>query len=240
MKEANCKICQDSGWVLIKVKEREIARPCQCRQNYAQLVKASNANIPPRFLGRELKTYFPKKEPSQENAKKLAAKFIDDYPSVDNGLLFQGSAGVGKTLILCSIGNSLINERNFDVYYIDWNDLNREMKSGEDTTNRDFSNIGQLIERLVKVRLLLFDELGSSRPSPWVLDNIYYLINNRYNENKITLFATNYFDKKVGNEETLTERIGERIRSRIYEMATTVEILGCDNRQMVYGKKENK
>ena len=80
--------------------------------------------------------------------------------------------------------------------YIDWNDLTREMRSGEDTSNRDFSNIGQLIQRLAMVELLLFDELGASRPSPWVEDNIYYLINRRYNDNRITLFASNFFDKK--------------------------------------------
>lgn len=239
MKEANCKICQDSGWVLIKVKEREIARPCQCRQNDTQINLFSNANIPPRFLGRELKTFFPK-HGTQEKAIKSAKKFIADYPAVDNGLLFQGSTGVGKTLLLCSIGNKLINEKKIDVYYIDWNDLTREMKSGEEAASRDFSNIGQLIQRLAKVKLLLFDELGSSKPSPWVLDNIYYLINNRYNESKITLFATNYYDEKIGNQETLTERIGERIRSRLYEMAETIEIHGSDNRQMVYRKKEKE
>lgn len=235
MKEANCKICQDSGWVLVKVGEREIARPCQCRQNGMQTLKASNANIPLRFMATELKSYFPDKaNPTQAKAKKAAEKFIADYPAVDMGLLFQGATGVGKTRLLCCIGNQLIKEKNCEVIYIDWNDLTREMKSGEDAASRDFSNIGQLIQRLTRTELLLFDELGASRPSPWVEDNIYYLINRRYNDNRVTLFASNFFDKKIASEETFSERIGSRIRSRLFEMARSIEIMGADYRQKHY------
>jgi DNA replication protein DnaC len=235
LKEANCKICQDSGWVLIKIKEREIARPCQCRQNDVQLLKVNHANIPLRFVGTELKSYFPDREnPSQAKAKKLSAKFISDYPAVSNGLLFHGGTGVGKTRLLCCIGNQLIKEKGSEVIYIDWNDLAREMKSGEDAASRDFANISQLIQRLARVELLLFDELGASRPSPWVEDNIYYLINRRYNDNRVTVFASNYFDSKISGEETLSERIGVRIRSRLFEMANSVEIKGVDYRHKYY------
>jgi DNA replication protein DnaC len=233
--EIKCKTCQDSGWVLVKVDGREIARPCSCRREGAQALNAENANIPLRFLGTELKSYFPDKaNPSQAKARKAAEKFVADYPAVDSGLLFQGATGVGKTRLLCSIGNQLIKEKVVEVAYIDWNDLAREMRSGEDSASRDFSTIGQLIQRLARAELLLFDELGASRPSPWVEDNIYYLVNRRYNDNRITLFASNFFDKKAGSEETLSERIGNRIRSRLFEMARSIEIMGADYRQKHY------
>jgi len=233
--ETKCKKCNDSGWLLVMVDGREIARACSCRRDGAQALKAGNANIPLRFLKTEFNSYFPDKaNPSQGKAKKAAEKFVAEYPAVTTGLLFQGSTGVGKTRLLCCIGNQLIQEKVIEVAYIDWNDLTREMRSGEDTSNRDFTTIGQLIQRLAKVELLLFDELGASRPSPWVEDNIYYLINRRYNDNRITLFASNYFDKKVGGEETLSERIGNRIRSRLFEMARSIEIMGADYRQKHY------
>lgn len=233
--EPKCATCQDSGWVLVKVGEREIARACQCRRDGALALRAGGANIPPRFLGTELKSYFPdKSSPSQAKARRAAEKFVADYPAVDVGLLFQGATGVGKTRLLCSIGNQLIKEKGAEAVYIDWNDLTREMRSGEDAASRDFETISQLIQRLARVELLLFDELGSSRPSPWVEDNIYFLINRRYNDNRVTLFASNFFDKKVGGEETLGERVGLRIRSRLYEMAQGVEIMGADYRQKHY------
>ncbi|MCX6553624.1 MAG: ATP-binding protein [Candidatus Aminicenantes bacterium] len=240
MKETKCPICADSGWVLVKVKEREIARPCQCRQNDVRMLKVDHANIPLRFVGTELKSYFPDKEnPSQARAKKASAKFVADYPAVSVGLLFHGGTGVGKTRLLCCIGNQLIKEKGCEVIYIDWNDLAREMKSGEDAASRDFATISQLIQRLARVELLLFDELGASRPSPWVEDNIYYLINRRYNDNRVTLFASNFFDSKIGSEETLSERIGARIRSRLFEMASSVEIKGADYRHKYYHTEES-
>lgn len=233
--EPHCPICNDSGWVLVTVDGREIARACSCRREGTQALRAGSANIPPRFLGTELSSYFPdKSSPSQAKARKAAEKFVTDYPAVDSGLLFQGATGVGKTRLLCSIGNQLIQEKSAEVAYIDWNDLTREMRSGEDSASRDFDTISQLIQRLARVELLLFDELGSSRPSPWVEDNIYFLINRRYNGNRVTLFASNFFDKKVGSEETLSERIGNRIRSRLFEMARSIEIMGADYRQKHY------
>ena len=236
MKEANCKICQDSGWVLIKVKEKEIARPCKCRQNDSQSLKIDSANFPPRFLGAEIKDYTPdKNNETQEKAKDECTKFVKEFlPRSLKGLLIQGPTGVGKTRLVCSIGNELIKKKNIDVFYIDWNDLTREMRSGEDTSNRDFSIISQIIQRMATVELLLFDEVGSSRPSPWVLDNIYYIINRRYNEYLTTIFASNYFDDTISNPETLTERIGQRIRSRLYEMTRTIKINGKDFRQEHY------
>jgi DNA replication protein DnaC len=233
--EVKCQNCQDSGWVIVKVGEREIARPCACRRDNVREARTGSANIPLRFLGADLKGFFPDKaNPSQAKAKKAAEKFIADYPAVSGGLLFHGATGVGKTRLLCCIGNQLIKEKEIEAAYIDWNDLTREMRSGEDAASRDFSEIGQLIQRLARVELLLFDELGASRPSPWVEDNIYFLINRRYNDNRLTLFASNYFDKKVGNEETLSERIGNRIRSRLYEMTRSIEIMGADYRQKHY------
>ena len=233
--ETKCTKCHDSGWVLVRVGEREIARPCPCRQKDVEMQMVDSANIPLRFRSVHLKAHFPDKSNSdQKKAKHLSEKFIKDYPAMDRGLLFQGPTGVGKTRLLCAIGNQLISEKRAEVYYIDWNDLTREMRSGEDFSNRDFSNIGQLIQRLARVELLLFDELGSSKPSPWVEDNIYFLINRRYNNNLITLFASNFFDEKISNQETLSERVGNRIRSRLYEMTISVKLTGIDYRQQNY------
>jgi DNA replication protein DnaC len=107
----------------------------------------------------------------------------------------------------------------------------RLMKSGESHSYRDFSMINELIEKLTNTSLLLMDELGASEPSQWVRDNIYYVINHRYNRKKITLFATNYFDSPSGDNPTLRERIGDRIRSRIYETAKSYVMKGLDYRE---------
>jgi DNA replication protein DnaC len=58
------------------------------------------------------------------------------------------------------------------------------------------------------------------------------IINNRYNDNKITIFTTNYFDdRKNEREETLEDRIGTRLRSRLHEMCKTIYLEGADYRK---------
>lgn len=235
MNEPMCSLCNDTGWVNVKTEDREYARKCQCQAEDSYIRKGRAANIPPRFLGFELKAFLPQDENStQKKIKKIIRKFIDEYPAVkDNkGILLQGNVGVGKTRLLCAVADGLIKKiESIDVYYIDWNDLVREMRSGEDHSTRDFISINQLMNRLISADLLLFDELGASKLSEWVQDNIYHLFNKRYNHQKLTLCATNYFDKSANNKETLAQRIGMRIRSRLYEMTEAYEITGMDYRQ---------
>ena len=199
------------------------------------LTLGQKANIPPRFLGYELKAYLPQDgNPTQEKALKTVQAFIDDFPTVkDNkGLLLQGPVGVGKTRLLCAIANALIKKfKSLELYYIDWNDLVREMRSGEGHASRDFFTINELMNKLTTVDLLLFDELGASKLSEWVQDNIYYIFNKRYNQQKLTVCAANYPDEPVNREETLAQRIGVRIRSRLYEMTNAFAIKGSDYRK---------
>lgn len=233
MREEVCRKCNGTGWITIKRDDKEFAQKCDCLKTDILLTKAEKANIPQRFVNAKLDSYYPDKDcPSQGKAQKIVRKFIHDFPSVSRGLLIQGSIGLGKTFLLCTIAAELMEKfNNIDIYYIDWNDLLREMRSGEGHATRDFSAIHQLIDKLVNVDLLLFDELGASGMSPWVFDNIYYLFNKRYNNQKVTVCASNYLDKSLNNQETLSQRIGERIRSRLYEMTEVVEIYGKDMRK---------
>jgi len=226
-----CKKCNGTGWIIERKGDTEIAVSCDCKLENIEIIKGEKANIPSRFIATNLKYAFkPRKDNySQIMAKQVSEKFVKDYPAVEKGILFQGSVGLGKTSLLCGIGTELI-KRNFEVYYIDWNDLTRIMGSGEDASSRDYGKITQLIYKLTKIGLLLFDEFGASKISPWVYDNIYYLINKRYNNNLITLFATNFFDTVSDNSDSLTDRIGNRIRSRLYEMTRVVKIEGSDYR----------
>lgn len=228
-----CPKCGDSGWIIIEKDGREQAVRCSCSQKQVALNHAEAANLPRRFIGCRLKGFMANENmPSLVSAKKTATRFITDFPAVDKGLLFHGPVGVGKTRLLCTVASELlVRFPTLDVYYIDWNDLVRTMRTGEDAQSRDFQQINQIITRLTECDLLIFDEMGASKLSAWVADNIYFVINRRYNQQKITLAATNFFDQSGDGQETLTDRVGDRLRSRLHEMTQSIEIFGVDYRR---------
>jgi DNA replication protein DnaC len=87
--------------------------------------------------------------------------------------------------------------------------------------------------------VLVLDELGSQTPSTWVKDTVSYILNYRYSENKVTIFTTNYMDSedpmstRKGLFYSLRDRIGDQMRSRLYEMCKTIVMVGNDFRQNV-------
>ena len=92
--------------------------------------------------------------------------------------------------------------------------------------------------------VLVLDELGASKPTDWVWDTVAHILNTRYNDRRTTIITTNYANLPPGGsemnaprlavrEETLGDRIGERMRSRLQEMCVVVEMSGEDFRQKV-------
>lgn len=92
----------------------------------------------------------------------------------------------------------------------------------------------EVLRPVLEARVLVLDELGANKPTEWVRDTIAHIINCRYNDKKLTIFTSNYLDTppKQG-EESLTDRIGTRLRSRLFEMCREVEIRGVDFRKEI-------
>jgi DNA replication protein DnaC len=106
-----------------------------------------------------------------------------------------------------------------------------------------------VLEPVFGSEVVLIDDLGASKPSPWALETIGHILNKRYNEKRVTLLTTNYLDTAESasipmrfpsgqtaapaREDSLTERLGQRVRSRLYEMCRTVEIASPDYRREI-------
>ena len=95
--------------------------------------------------------------------------------------------------------------------------------------------------------VLVLDDLGAQKPNEWVWDTVALILNTRYNDRLTTIITTNYADLPAGSglatdrdgikpsryEDTLGDRIGDRMRSRLAEMCIRVEMKGGDIRQSV-------
>jgi DNA replication protein DnaC len=219
-----CPKCFGTGMEVVPNKG---ARPCECRKQKSQTNHLERVRIPKRYGNCSL-TNYKVQNPSQQKAFTFASKLAMEYPAVDRGLLFMGTCGVGKTHLAVSILKAL-SERGFSCLFYEFGSLLKEIQDSYNPNTQ--SSELKILSNVFDSQVLVLDELGASKPTDWVRDTMAHIINTRYNDNKLTIFTTNYLDDRKTSEETLEDRIGTRLRSRLFEMCKTVKIEGKDYRQ---------
>src|SRR5262249_15210075 len=179
---------------------------------------------------------------SLKRVKLVAERFVNEYPAGnDKGLLLMGPSGVGKTHLAVSALKELI-KRGHSGYFCEYGALLREIQKSYSETGEQTES--RIVQPLLSVEVLVIDDLGCIRPSDWVRDTIGYILNSRYSEASrdltqprcTTLTTTSCASphKKdarapparllVNRTDPLADRMGKRMRSRLYEVCRTVEI----------------
>ncbi len=219
---------------------------CQTEQRIVRLLH--RASIPARYVHCSLESYdasFPGADRSLAAAFLMARRFVDGYPATTEGrgLLLTGSIGVGKTHLAVGILHALIVEKGVHGLFCDYRELLKEIQNSYNpqvaTTEME------ILQPVFDAEVLVLDELGAAKPTDWVWDTVALILNTRYNDKRTTLITTNYADQPPGGangsnganrvmrEETLGDRIGERMRSRLAEMCVMIEMRGEDFRRTV-------
>lgn len=224
----DCPKCFGTGMEIVSGKG---ARICDCRKVKNRSGQFESVRLPRRYDGFHFNNYEPRSE-SQRAAFKYATALTHEYPAVDRGLLLMGSVGVGKTHLAVSILKGL-TERGFSCLFYEFGALLKEIQDSYNP-NTQASELGVLAP-VLNAEILVLDELGASKPTDWVRDTMAHVINTRYNDKKLTIFTTNYLDeRRTDRDEVLEDRIGTRLRSRLYEMCKTVMVLGDDYRKRIH------
>jgi DNA replication protein DnaC len=136
----------------------------------------------------------------------------------------------------------LVRERGVKGLFCDYRDL---LKSIQNSYNASVNVTElELLQPVFAAEVLVLDDLGAQKPNEWLWDTVALILNTRYNKNLSTIVTTNYPDLPAGEgaktdaeratrEQTLGDRIGDRMRSRLAEMCMPVEVKGKDFRQSV-------
>jgi len=204
----------------------------------------NDSGVPGKFVGATLEIYQPV---GLQNKKALsrAKDFLKDIKSAPGkshrGLLFMGGPGLGKTHLVVSVLKNLILEKGVDGKFVDFFQLLSDIRHGYSHDQSEMS----LIEPYLKSRVLIIDELAKGRNNEWEQTILDQFISSRYNAaDKITLFTTNYTD---GNSESsdinsriipfqrqsLAEKVGDRIFSRLTQMCDFIKMEGGDYRTQI-------
>ncbi len=242
-----CMICEGSGLQIVQEDGRQAARTCQCRLERRASRRLQSARIPRRYEHCSLDSYesgFRGAHRSLSAAHLRARKFVEGYPveTAGTSLLLTGSIGVGKTHLAVAILQALVADRAATGLFFDYRDLLKQVQNSYSpaVAATELSILSPVFE----AEVLVLDELGAAKPTDWVWDTVAHILNTRYNDRRTTIITTNYPNavplgadlsspKAATREETLGDRIGERMRSRLQEMCVVVEMQGVDFRQTV-------
>jgi DNA replication protein DnaC len=253
-----CPLCEGTGWKTVanggagagSKNDRRVTRcDCQLRARGQSLLTA--ARIPRRYEHCELSNFeFDGPYRSLAPARMAACKFVEEYPIDKTGLLIIGTIGVGKTHLAVGMLKELIVGKGIACLFYDYRELLKQIQNSYNdsvkTTELD------VLRPVFETEVLVLDELGAVRPTEWVWDTVSLILNTRYNDNRTTIITTNYpnlseRDRLNGNlssrsseaakyaaeRETLGDRIGDRMRSRLLEMCRIVTMEGQDYRERV-------
>ena len=246
-----CPICGGIG--LVRVVNAEglwVSRGCECQQMEREELRLAATHIPERYRQYTLDGYetaFRGADPSLGRAHLTARKFVDAYPvdTAGKGLLFAGSIGVGKTHLAVGVLRRLVQERGVKGLFCDYREL---LKSIQNSYNPQVQTTElELLKPVFAAEVLVLDDLGAQKPNEWVWDTVALILNTRYNDKQTTIITTNYAvlpagagfkpdekgNKPARSEDTLGDRIGDRMRSRLSEMCVLVDMTGKDFRQSV-------
>ncbi len=244
---STCSICGGIGLVrVVSAAGLWVSRPCECQELQREERRLVAARIPDRYRHYDLDGYeiFRGLDPSLGRAHMTARSFVEAYPvdTAGKGLMFTGSIGVGKTHLAVGVLRRLVRDRGVKGLFCDYREL---LKSIQNSYNPQVSTTElELLQPVFAAEVLVLDDLGAQKPNEWVWDTVALILNTRYNNKQTTIITTNYPDLAAGGgaqsdveraarEQTLGDRIGDRMRSRLAEMCVRVEMKGEDFRQTV-------
>ncbi len=230
-----CAVCNGSGWVPEPGSFR--VRPCGCQDDLKRGLRISNSSIPARYVPHcTLAGFHERGNASLASARRRVTRLVDEWPTAERGLLLMGPCGSGKThLAVAALIEIIAQGKPGRLLFSNFQELIQQILASIDSS--EAPRRSEILEPVLTSDLLVLDELGSQKPTQFVQDMLYYVINTRYNEQRTTIFTTNYLDEaRDSREETLETRIGTRLRSRLFEMAERIVIDAADYRKNVSGK----
>jgi DNA replication protein DnaC len=218
--------CDGSGFLLDE--ERRVAYPCSCRpQRLARRKAAAIAGrIPKRYRDVSFDIdpimSLERANPHMVRAVRRYVATIRERIDEGQGIWFRGDIGTGKTALAMLISKAAIEaDRTVAIYSLPR--LLALLRETYDDTS-EFSLNG-LIDRLCAVDLLHVDDVGAEQSSTWVLEQLYTIVNTRYEEGRAMVLTTNLEDAD------LREQVGPRTVSRLYELCgDPLPVYGPDRR----------
>ena len=232
-----CNTRKERNITLFDGKTRRVPVMCKCRTEAEQLRKEQmqkeeemrsiqRARISSMMDNTFRTACFANYQIRKENERqlKVAKKYCIEFSKMyerNQGLLFWGTVGTGKSYTAACIANYLL-EANTSVVMTSFVRILQEMQGFDREREETFTN------KLNSVKLLIIDDLGAERSTDYALEKVYGIIDNRYRAKKPLILTTNLTLRQM---QEATDIRYARIYDRIFEMCYPMEFSGVSWRK---------
>jgi len=207
-----CSICEDREIVLIEQEDGSVsARNCQCKAQKIQrrMFKASGLTEEQALMTIDDYNVSPDTMKMYQMTKNY---LCGQSWREGKGFALVGSVGAGKTMLAQIIASEIMRDMK-TVIFIPTTSLMAELLAAQ--FSNDKSEFEQRIDKLIKADVVIFDDIGKEKPTEWVQNQYFRIIDGRYNNRRATGYTSNYdFDRLADR----FSEFGDAIISRIIAM----------------------